>query len=97
MIPMNHKEKSTNNTTSTTKTMNGMIPKTTEVARCLCDESGWVFIVATGRSKSTTALAMLNAVPGVVMLGEHRPKPMKGRRENPVHGLREVASPRLDA
>ena len=48
--------------------------------RCdLCREPGaprWVFVIATGRSGSTTALAMLNGVPGFYLAGEDRKQPV---------------------
>ena len=43
-----------------------------QVGADLCQETGWLFIVSTGRAGSTTALTMLNAVPGAVVSGEHR-------------------------
>jgi hypothetical protein len=37
----------------------------------LCNDQNWVFIFGTGRSGSTSVLAMLNAIPGFYMAGEN--------------------------
>ena len=53
--------------------------------RCdLCREPGaprWVFVIGTGRSGSTTALAMLNGVPGFYLAGEDKQRPVMLLRE----------------
>jgi hypothetical protein len=38
----------------------------------MCNQYAWVFVVATGRSGSTTAEAMLDSIPGVLVGGEER-------------------------
>ena len=62
----------------------------------LCDETGWLFLVSTGRAGSTTALAMLNAVPGAFVSGEHGNSPRHG--PGPFHlfvrQVREAAAGR---
>eukprot|EP00040_Diaphanoeca_grandis_P043548 m.268400 g.268400 ORF g.268400 m.268400 type:complete len:268 (+) comp78342_c0_seq1:188-991(+) len=37
----------------------------------LCHDNKWVFVVATGRSGSTTIMSMLNSVPGMYISGEN--------------------------
>lgn len=37
----------------------------------LCHDNNWLLVVATGRSGSTTVMDMLNAIPGVLIVGEN--------------------------